>query len=75
MRECAFGWEDAVIARADWSGAEEPLLDEVLSDPIVRAVMRRDGLERADVEKAASVTLAARAEKAAAKRGAPPISA
>ena len=38
---------------ADWSGRGEPALDEVLSDPIVRAMMRRDGLVRADVEKAA----------------------
>jgi hypothetical protein len=36
----------------DWSGRDEPALDEVLSDPIVCAVMRRDGLARSDVEKA-----------------------
>jgi hypothetical protein len=36
----------------DWSGRDEPALDEVLSDPIVCAVMRRDGLVRSDVEKA-----------------------
>ena len=63
------------MAPADWSGAEEPLLDDVLSDPIVRAIMQRDGLERADVEKAASLTAAARAARAAARKSRRPISA
>jgi hypothetical protein len=51
---------------ADWSGRGEPALDEVLRDPIVRAMMQRDGLVRADVEKAASKEAARGAAEPAA---------
>lgn len=39
--------------KGDWKGASEPRLDEVLRDPIVRALMRRDGVAQAEVETAA----------------------
>ncbi len=59
---------------ADWSGRREPALDEVLSDPIVRAMMRRDGLVRADVEKAV-LAGAPRQPPSDPGAGDPPISA
>jgi hypothetical protein len=39
-----------------WGGAgPEPKLSDVLADPLVHLVMRRDGLERADVEAAVAL--------------------
>ena len=58
----------------DWSGRREPALEEVLSDPIVCAVMRRDGLVRSDVEKAL-LNGAVRRRDGVALEPLPPISA
>lgn len=38
----------------EWAGGGEPTLEELLNDPIIHAMMRRDGVERADVELALS---------------------
>lgn len=39
--------------KGEWKGAGEPKLEDVLRDPIVRALMRRDGVAQAEVETAA----------------------
>jgi hypothetical protein len=41
-RRCAPDWRDP---------AAEPRLDDILSDPVVRLLMRRDGLDPADVRR------------------------
>jgi hypothetical protein len=42
--------------RCDYARAgREPALEELLRDPVVQLVMRRDGLERRDVERAIAV--------------------
>jgi hypothetical protein len=36
-------------ARGPWSKNEEPSIAEVLSDPVVRAMMARDGVDEVEV--------------------------
>jgi|688.fasta_scaffold771537_1 hypothetical protein len=48
---------DADLVFADCS-AGEPMLDELLADPVLHAILRRDGLSLGDLEAAIAVARA-----------------
>ncbi len=60
-----------MMSRTDWLDGE-PGLDEVMADPIVHLVMRRDGLS-ADMVRAAVAAGVARLAGAAAGQPAEPV--
>jgi hypothetical protein len=52
----------------DWTDRREPALKEMLKDPIVRALMRRDAVAPRDVKAALASGLARRAAERADRR-------
>jgi hypothetical protein len=52
-----------MIRPEDWTGRREPALKEMLKDPIVRALMRRDAIAPRDVKAALASGLARRADR------------
>lgn len=60
-----------MIASDDWTGRREPKLNEMLKDPIVLALMRRDSVAPRDIRNALTSGLARRLGDRAGKRPRP----